>query len=256
LNPGQPSLSAARRYLFVWVGVALIPIGLAAYLTKEIVFVTRVSFDYQKMPVEEIGIFIFPAKSISNNRPTANYSYDERSKESFVELLSDASSAKIVLNHIPGPDACVDMGSPNKDGLAVPLKLFPVHLTGEPFVDTYLIDWEFPSGGEIWFPHTNSPLHEQIHNMWIKCRLKSIMARSTYTERYIYFRGIGSEMRFKTPQDSPLGYSNNPKPYGPFGEPQKLTLDLTQVASAKDIFREAVSARWKRHARQPSRRPE
>ncbi len=233
MTSGLPSLRMARRYLFLWVSLALIPIWLAGYLTKKIVYVDRSGFDYDKMSVEEIGIFIFPRESIANKRTTVNYVYEEGSKESFVEFLADVSSAKVILNHVPGPDACVDMMSPAVNATPVPLKLFPIHLFKKPFDDTYFIDWE--ALHTTTWGRTNSPLHSEAHAMWIKCKLKSFVKHSTYTERYIYFHGISSPLVFQSPQGSPLGYLSNPKPFGLFGEPVKWTLDLTQVNSAKNI---------------------
>jgi len=226
LSPALPSLRTARRYLALWGFLALIPLALAGYLTKRIVYVSRSGFDYQKTPMEEIGVFILPNEI--DTKPTVNFIYDEGSKESSVEFTADATSGKIILNHVAGPDACVDKLSQNETRY---LKISPIHKSEEPFADTYVIAWKF-SPGVVSYPERKFP---SAHLMLIGCRLKSIVDRLTYTERVIYFHSINGPEGYRTTQGSPLGAPDNPEPAGLFGEPREWTLDLTQNVGVRNL---------------------
>ena len=220
------SLRTALLYLGLWGGLALIPIILAIYLTKMIVYVNRNGFDSNKSPVQKISIF---TKLVDNppwwatHPPIVYYSYDEGEKETTIEFRAWVSSAKIILNNLLGKDSCVakiwyhDKWAPQ---FAVTLDRLDKNHFGESLDDTYLIQWHTIGWEEI----------------SIRCKLKSIAEPQTYTERGIQFYSESNAYEYQIPGSQKLlGDPLSPEPWGKFDPPVKWTLDPLPTKGIENI---------------------
>jgi hypothetical protein len=217
LSSALSSLRSAWLFFAFWAGFALLPLGFAWYLTKKIVYVNRSDFDYKKTPMQEIGIFTH-GKTKHRWIASVDYKDDDGSRGSSIELwageMEGAEAVEILLNNVKGSDACTDADS-NKG--APSLQLFAVQNFERPAVkDAYLINWKPVQV-------TVGDLLHKPHNLSIKCKLKSIVERQTYTQRRINFSNTFSEWAFVTPQ----GRIPGQEPELEIGEPIKWTLSLS-----------------------------
>jgi hypothetical protein len=140
------------------------------------------------------------------------YRYDERSTTSTILLLSKLPSAKIILNHVANPNACVDENELMPNGSSKPVPLIPIAANADyagSSRGTYLIDW--------------TATGRQPYPMAIRCSLTPIVKQETYTSRRIYFKDLSSPTAYKTAGQQ-------------FGPPlSKWTLDVSEVGGIDSI---------------------
>jgi hypothetical protein len=218
LSSRVPSRRTAWRFFALWGGLALIPFGLAVYLTVKIVYVNHSEFDSRKTPVEEIGIYGPVPDPATPLNVVVNYVYDEGSKEASVEFAADIHG-KIILNHVAGPDSCVIPG-PDSDPTPIPLKISRIYKQGAEDDQAYLIA-----------EHGGQPEYGWLR---ISCKLDSIVDRQTYTERRIHFHNILDVADYE-PFDS--GYlGQDPHSVPPmWGATLKWTLSLSKSSSIENV---------------------
>jgi hypothetical protein len=140
------------------------------------------------------------------------YRYDERSASSTILLSSLVPSAKIILNHVAGPNACVDENDLMPNRAPKPLRLIPI----APKIDyagssrgTYLIDWTAAAS--------------QPYPMGIRCSLTPIVKHETYTGRLMYFTNLSN----------PIAYNTAGQQFGP--PLSKWTLDVSEIGGMDSI---------------------
>jgi hypothetical protein len=205
-------MRAARRILAIWGGLATAMFGIAAYLTAVIVREDTGPYDLINADFQDIGIF---ASQEANSGLSARvlYQYNERTTSSTIGLRSQASSAKIILNHVADPNACVDENDLMPNGRPKPVLLIPIKSNtdyGGSSRGTYLIDWT--AAGRQPFP------------MAITCSLTAIVKQETYTDRLIYFSNLESQKAY-----SNIGSLQ-------FGPPlSKWTLDVSEMGGTNNI---------------------
>jgi hypothetical protein len=140
------------------------------------------------------------------------YRYDERSTTSTILLLSKLPSAKIILNHVANPNACVDENELMPNGSSKPVPLIPIAANADyagSSRGTYLIDW--------------TATGRQPYPMAIRCSLTPIVKQETYTSRRIYFKDLSSPTAYKTAGQQ-------------FGPPlSKWTLDVSEMGGIDSI---------------------
>ncbi len=170
--------------------------------------------------MQEICIF-GPDPDHSHMPPNAQvrYMYDEGSKGASVELVGARRFGK---NHL---DARLQSGRLHctRDWFhshgAPASEIDSYREKGQPFGDTYLIDWKNNPDGFL----------------RVVCKLRSIVDRHTYTERRIYFCNSGyqgGEYESDNPHDAETLDKNG---FGSYGYPLKWTLDLSDVSNIGSI---------------------